>query len=174
MKAMITRLLEGRVRVALFALLVSGLAAVAAAPVDVQVYQKADGPLIVLNLDQPTTQVVPSARIWIEYVPHTVWKDMPDGSVWIQDCDNNATFTIGTGEDTSAKPTHVLYQGSGSIIDIGLWVLQGNGWLAPGDKMNYQIMATVVDSSGQAWKLHYHAVVRGGVWDEKFRFEPVK
>jgi hypothetical protein len=64
--------------------------------------------------------------------------------------------------------------GSGSIIDIGFWVDQGNGWLGMGDAMNIQLKAGVVDLSGQVWKLRYHLVERKGVKDENFSFEPVK
>ncbi len=52
---------------------------------------------------------------------------------------------------------------------------QGTEWLAPGDKLNLQIKATVTDSlTGQVWKLQYNAVVRDGEWDEDFRFQPAK
>jgi hypothetical protein len=111
--------------------------------------------------------------MYVEYVPTTVMKEHKDGALWIHDSANTATISIGTGE-WGTLPSVVLYQGTGSIVLQGLWTYDPDtGWFWPSEeRMNWHIMATVLDSEGNEWTLYWQLVRRNGKVNETYRFEP--
>jgi hypothetical protein len=186
MKKFVNNRIQVGVMSAMLAFLWLGTVIATAAPAEV--YHKKDGAQIIITswMGGAAATGFP-VYFWIEYVPNTVVKVQEDGTYWIHDCANEATVTIGTNpeymdstKDPEGAPSKVFYRGSGSIILAGFYSDPGTGWLVVGDKMNYQIKATVAEvdenglETGQLWKLFWHAVERKGEWSDTFRFEPVK
>jgi hypothetical protein len=172
-KRIVSSLLKSRKFACLLACLVLSGSVSSAAQLDVQLYKKKDPGIVIWNMMMPGSSVE-GEHVWVEYTPNTVWKTYSDGSIWFHDCDNQASITIGTGEDTAEPPTTVFYQGTGTISIVGSWVKVAEGMYVPGDKMSLKIVTRVTDPlTGEVSQFIYNALVRGGVWDEKFHFEPL-
>jgi hypothetical protein len=139
-----------------------------------QIWHKKGGFVITLMLYTGGWGSTGPEYMWIEYVPNTVMKDQKDGSIFIHDCDNSATISIGTGDGSYSPPGEVFYAGTCSIVLEGLWALDPEtGWFLPSDeRMNWHIMATVFDTEEDEWTLYWQFVMRDGEWNETYYFEP--
>ncbi len=157
-------------------MLLADVATSLAAPA--QVWHRKGGLMIPFTLPVGGWGSTASEYFYIEAVPGTVMKERADGSLFIHDSDNDAPITIGTGDDTLSPPTAVLFTGTASVLDEGIWVPTPGqpGWYSPSEeRMNWHIKATVVEvATGEVWKLDWQLVVRDGEVNETYRFEPVK
>jgi hypothetical protein len=113
--------------------------------------------------------------MWIESFPAWTFKDQADGSLWWKASANIASVHIGTLVPETGLLGEVLFSGTGSIVNVGLWVPTVDGWFMPSEeRMNLHIMATVFDDDGNEWALYWQYVMRDGKVNETYRFEPAK
>ncbi len=143
-----------------------------------QVWHRKGGLMIPFALPMGGWGSTAPEHFYVEAVPATVMKELKDGSLFIHDSDNDAPITIGTGDDPLLPPTVVLFTGTASVLDEGIWVPVPDqpGWYSPSEeRMNWHFMATVTEvATGKVWKLDWQFVMRDGEWNETYRFEPVK